>query len=208
MVGCLVAFLSLAVEVGGYGQFARSIEDFGKRHLAVVPLEVNPMTGALLADACDREAHRFAVDLKAAVQRAFLPFLEVAHKTMPCTPPIGLEHQFVIHRFGRFKQEHLYQCSRLLAEVHTRLNDLGVVEHHHGTLGKMRRQVIKHVLADVSTFIDEQFGVVALCKRKLCYSLVGQRIIIVGYMYMSWIHSYIYYNVRRAEGSAICNRQW
>ena len=67
VVCCLVAFLSLAVEVGGYGQFARSIEDFGKRHLAVVPLEVNPMTGALLADACDREAHRFAVDLKAAV---------------------------------------------------------------------------------------------------------------------------------------------
>ena len=77
-----------------------------------------------------RESHRLAVDVERAAQLAFLPFLEIAHKTVPSTLVVGLEHQFVVGRLCRFEQKHLDECACLLAEVHSRLYHLGIVEHH------------------------------------------------------------------------------
>ena len=102
---------------------------------------------------------------------------------------IGLEHQFVVSRLCRFEQEHLDERTRFLAEMHSRLNHPGVIEHHKSTLGQMRRDIIEDILTDVSMVEDEQFGMIALCQREFCNSLVGQRIVIIRYMYMSWIHN-------------------
>ena len=57
----------------------------------------------------------------------------------------------------------------------------------------MAGDIIKDVLADVSIFEDEQFGVIALSQWELGNPFVGQRIVIIRYMYMSWIHNHLIY---------------
>jgi hypothetical protein len=61
----------------------------------------------------------------------------------------GLEHLFVVGRLGRFEQEHLNEGSCMLtvgislAEVHSGLNHLRVIEYHQSPFGKIVRQIIE-----------------------------------------------------------------
>ena len=53
LVGRLVAFLCLAVQVGRDGQFAHGFQNFSPSRLFVVPFKVNPVAGAaILAPGC------------------------------------------------------------------------------------------------------------------------------------------------------------
>ena len=99
-----------------------------------------------------------------------------------------MKHEFVVCGIGRFKQEHLDKGSRLLAEVHAGLDNLGVVEHHQGTLRQVARQIVERVFAHLAMTVDEQLAVVALGERKLGYALIGERIVIVADLYVFCIH--------------------
>ena len=75
--------------------------------------------------------------------------------------------------------------------MQSRLDYLGVVEHHHGTLGQILRQITEHVMAYLSMTVEQQFGTVTLLKRKLGYPFIGQRIVELAYpdMFNTIIHS-------------------
>ena len=73
-----------------------------------------------------------------------------------------LEHQLIVSRCSWLHQEHLDESSRLLAEVHARLDYLGIIEYHHGTLWQIVRKMEEHIVTHLAMLIDQQFTVVAL----------------------------------------------
>ena len=75
LISRLVALLRFAVEIWRYRQFAGNIKNLGKRYFVIIPLEIHPMTCALLMQTLYRETNRLTVDLKGATQFAFFPFL-------------------------------------------------------------------------------------------------------------------------------------
>ena len=68
------------------------------------------------------------------------------------------------------------------------LDDTRVVEHHQGTLWKIVGQTCEHVLAYLAVTIEEQLAAVALREGKLGNSFVGQRVVVVFYMYVFGVH--------------------
>ena len=73
-----------------------------------------------------------------------------------------LEHQLIVGRCSRLHQEHLDEGSRLLAEMHARLDYLGIIEYHHGTLWQIFWKMEEHIVTHLAMLIDQQFAVVAL----------------------------------------------
>ena len=113
----------------------------------------------------------------------------------------GLEHLFIVGGFGRLQQKHLYQGARSLAEVHARLDDLGIVEDHQRPLRQIVRQVIEDILPYLTLPVDEQFGLVTTGHRELGDPLVRKRIVIVADMDMSGIcHLFRVMRMRHGEG--------
>ena len=96
-------------------------------------------------------------------QRPFLPFLQIAHQTVPGTVACGLEHLFVVGGLSRFEQEHLDEGSCVLAvgiclaEVHTGLDHLRIIEHHQRPLRQIVGQVEEHVLPYYTFIIYKEF---------------------------------------------------
>ena len=133
------------------------------------------------------------INLYFTSQGSTLPLLEISDETVPGTMAGGLEHQFIVGGLCRFKEEDLNEGTSMIAigicltEMHTCLDDLRVVEHHQGSLRKIFREVIEHILPHLTMLIKKQFGVITLSDRKLRYAFVWERIVIVAYMYMSWI---------------------
>ena len=98
------------------------------------------------------------LDLYLTVKSATFPFLQIAHQTVPGTMTRGLEHELVVAGLGRLQQEHLDEGTRRrsvgirLAEMHTGLDNLGVVHHHEGTLRQILGQIEEMVFTH-HTFI-------------------------------------------------------
>ena len=72
--------------------------------------------------------------------------------------------------------------------MQSRLDDTGVVEDHECSLGQQLWQGAERCLADAATVIDKQLAAVALGKRELCNALVGQRIVVIAYLYVLCVH--------------------
>ena len=68
------------------------------------------------------------------------------------------------------------------------LDNLGIVEHHEGTLGQVLGQVEEEVLSHLTMTVDEQFRLVTLCLREFRNALVGQIVVIFADMYLLRIH--------------------
>ena len=102
------------------------------------------ITHHLSAGGSQREL--FSLNGKIALERSFFPFLQITNQTKPGTMARQLEHQFIIGRIGRFQEKHLDEGSSLLAEVHTGLYHLRVVEHHQCTLWKIIGQMIEGIV--------------------------------------------------------------
>lgn len=48
---------------------------------------------------------------------------------------------------------------------------------------------MKDCFTDAPTFIDEKFAAITLLERELCDSLVGQRVVVVAYLYVFRVHN-------------------
>ena len=72
--------------------------------------------------------------------------------------------------------------------MQTCLDDFGVIEDHECSFGEEGRQGAEHGLADVTILIDEELAAVAFGQRELCNALVGQRIVVVAYLYVLCVH--------------------
>ena len=135
--------------------------------------------------------HLLTLYLDFATKRALFPLLEVAHQAIPRALLGGLEHQFVVRRLGRLKQEHLDEGTCILAEMHTSLDNLGVIKHHESTLGQILGEVIEYIVTYLALTVNQQLRVVALGNREFSNTLIGERIIIIADTNMSWIGIHI-----------------
>ena len=155
LIGLLVAFLCLAVQVGRDGQLAEHFEDVGKGHLRIVPAEVHPVTGAAALAPLGSQRQRASFYGHLAAQGAFLPFLQVAHHAEPGGVLSLLEVQHVVVWLDGFQAKNFDQCARLLAEVQAGLNDLGVVEHHQATCRHVVGQGGEAVFGHLSVAVNQ-----------------------------------------------------
>ena len=146
LIGRLVALLCLAVQVRRNGQFTQHIENVGKIDVGIVPLELNELTGSLLALTNCRYLKLFVFYFKVPNECSFLPFFLIAYQTQPRTAMRLLEHLFIVSRYRRLQQENFDQCTCVLAEVQTSLNNLCIVHNHQGSLRQVFGQVIEYVL--------------------------------------------------------------
>ena len=72
------------------------------------------------------------------IEPSLLPFLQIAHQTIPLHTPFLGKVQLVVVGESGLETKHLNQCSLhtiggLLAEMQSCLDDLCVVEHHQGS---------------------------------------------------------------------------
>ena len=157
----LVTFLCLAVKIWRYRKLADGIQDLRKTYLVGIPIEVNPEVCAsgdfcvLRVVATDGEDKLMAVDVKLAMQRTFLPFLEVTNHAPPRAVATCLEYLLIVNGESGLHQEYLYQCASLLPEVHTRLYHFGIIEYHQRTSRQMVGQMIENIFRHYAVFIQE-----------------------------------------------------
>ena len=118
---------------------------------------------------------------------SFFPFLEVAHKAEPFTFSFACEVLLILFRQGRFQDEYLDECSSLFVEMQTCLHHFRVVEHHQCSLREIPGEIPENVFADASVAVHQQFRTVALRERVFCYAFLGKRVVVVLYLYVSWI---------------------
>ena len=165
LVGGLVAILRFTIEIGRNRQFAHHIDDGGETDISI-PFKIDAMGGAVNGAARRLNGQFSIFNVQCPCQRAFLPFLQIAHQTVPGTVACGLEHLFVVGRLSRFEQEHLDESSifplstflfPLFSEVHTGLNHLRIVEYHQRTLRQIVGQVEEHVLPYYTFIIYKEF---------------------------------------------------
>ena len=128
------------------------------------------------------------LDLEVALQTALLPLLQVAYHAEPRAMTCRLEHELIVGRIGRLHEEDLYQGTRLLAEMQTRLNHPGVVVNHQSALGQILRQTVEYILAYLTMTVEKKFGVVALRQGELGNALIRKGVIVIGNFYMFCIH--------------------
>ena len=79
LVGLLVAFLRLAVQVRWDWKFAYRFQYIGKSQTVIVPFEVNPMAGSSTFPTGSTERNGLSLHLDTTLQGTFLPFLQIAH---------------------------------------------------------------------------------------------------------------------------------
>ena len=194
LVSGLVALLGLAVEVWRNGKLAHGVKNLGEVDLGCVPLEIDPIVGAptLLYGLAPvhrcRQGELVAFYLKVTLQRAILPFLQVAYHAEPTATCRRLGHLLVVDGLRGLHEEDLYQRASLLAEVHARLDDPRVVEHHKRALGKILRKIIEDIIRQLALVVYQQLAVVAFLQWELCYTLIWKTIVIIVYSYMFCIH--------------------
>ena len=104
-----------------------------------------------------------------------------------------LKYQLVIYRVNRFHQEQLYPRTCFLAEMHARLNHLGVVEHHQGSLRQIIGKMKEGIFAHHTFIIYKELALVALRHRKAGNTVVGKGIVIIANSYMLCIHIIMLY---------------
>ena len=71
----------------------------------------------------------------------------------------------------------------ILMEMQAGLHHLRVVEHHEHVFWQMLRNTEEAVFTDDAVPVEQQFGAVALGQRIFGYALVGERIVVVFYLY-------------------------
>ena len=162
LVGGLIAVLRLTIEIRRNRQFAHHVDDGGETDVSI-PFKVDTMGGTMNWAARSLNGQCSMFHVQCPRERAFLPFLQIAHQTVPGTVACGLEHLFIVGRLCRFEQEHLDEGTCLLtvgiglAEVHSGLDHLRIVEHHQRTLRQIVRQVEEHVLPYYTFIIYKEF---------------------------------------------------
>ena len=68
----------------------------------------------------------------------------------------GLEHEFIISRFCRLHQENINKRTCFLAEMHTRVYHLGIVEYHQGSLREICGKMMENIIAYLAVLINQQ----------------------------------------------------
>ena len=122
-------------------------------------------------------------------QRSFFPLLQVADEAVPRALAATGKVLLILRRFCRFQKEDFYQGSGpILPEMQPRLDDSRIVEDHECSLGQQLWQGAERRLADAASVIDEQLAAVALGERELCDALIGQRVVVIAYLYMLCVH--------------------
>ena len=96
LIGGLVALLGLAVEIWRNGELAHRLENLGKRHVVVVPFEVDAIAGAMNVATGGTHRESLAMNIELTLQGTFFPFLQIAHETIPRAVASHLEHQLIV----------------------------------------------------------------------------------------------------------------
>ena len=211
LVSCLVALLRFAVEVGWDGELADSVDDFGEGEKPLpsplqrrgspvsvppsfggdgggCPFKFNQLARAVRAFARCRNCQLSIINCQLSRQRPFFPLLQVPHEAIPRALAATGKVLLILGWLCRFQQEDFDESSRLLPEVQTCLDDSCIVEDHECSFGQKGWQGAELCLADAAPIIDEQFAAVALRQRELCDALIGQRVVVVAYLYVFCVH--------------------
>ena len=123
--------------------------------------------------------------------KTLFPLLEVAHDAAPLTLALHGEGVLVVGRSVGLKAEYLNAGTRRLVHNDTRANNLRVVEDEQRALRQLLGQRVKMALAYLAIAVYEQLRVAAILQRKLRNALVGQGIIKIVYIYVTFhIHHY------------------
>ena len=80
LIGGFITLLRLTIQIGRYRQLAHSIDNLGKGD-TTVPLEVNEMTGSLLAIVASCHSQRLTTDNDVTRQNSCLPLFQIADQT-------------------------------------------------------------------------------------------------------------------------------
>ena len=167
-----VTLLCLTIQIWWDGQLAHCIQYFRKRHIVIIPIEGNMLTGTVFTQSSGLKRQRNPIHFQRPSQRTFFPFFQIPNQTIPLTMTMSLEHQFIIGWCGWFQKEHLYQRSRFLAEMDSRLNDLSIIENHQSPCWQIVRKMIEYVFTHFPMPIYQQLGMVTLCNGKFGYPLI------------------------------------
>ena len=178
-----IALLGLAVQVGRNGYLAYGIEQRGKGHLVAIPGKGNfPRVAATLA-ARGRECELAAVDLDHLRERTLLPALAVAHQAQPGAGTGGLEYLLVVARQHWLEAEDFDRGAGVLAETQAGVDDARVVVDEHRALWQQCRHLVEAVLAHALRGRKlQQLALLPLVQGVLGDALVGQGIVVVGYL--------------------------
>ena len=177
-----VAGLRITVQVWRDRQFADSFEHLGKGHLVVVPAEHHFVSRAAHSLSLGSQRQFAFAHRDAFFQFTLFPLFQVTDEASPRHAARGCKILLIVERRVRFEAEHLNQRTGRFIKVQTRLNHLGIVEHHEFTLFQVVRQVIEHVLFNFAFAVNQQFRFIAVCFRVFSDAFIGQRVVIVRNM--------------------------
>ncbi len=182
LVGGLVALLGFAVEVGRNRQLAYGIENLGKRESGIIPREMNGKGVArLLALGGTQRDHLATGHRDRKLDKGVTELLGVADHTFPSTTHGAAKRELVVVGRNGLEAEDLDTGTADLVKHQSRLNDTRVVVDQQRMGGDIVAHMVEQILADVSVLVNQQLGVVALGQRVFGDTLIGERIIIVGY---------------------------
>lgn len=154
-------------------------------------------TGLVAFGAEGEGATVFEIDF--ALKDLSFPFLEIAHHTYPTDTLGTAEVLLIIVRRMWFKKKHFNERTCSLCKMQTGLDDAGVVHHHQRTLREQRGEVVEMFVGHLlSRAVDKEFGVVAFGKRIASNTLIGERIVIVGYLYMTGVSEHFSFSLWQA----------
>ena len=95
LIGGFVALLRRAVQIWGNGQFTHHVDNLGKTHRGI-PFKVDAVGCSVNLSARSTYYALCIINYAFSRQRAFFPFFQITHQTIPGTMTCGLEHQFII----------------------------------------------------------------------------------------------------------------
>ena len=145
----------------------------GKLNYAGLPLSGEKPCLEIHADEC-----RIAVTT-VQTQDIILPALGIADDTAPYAASDGSENGTVFGRFDRLQAENLDMSPASPLEMHTRRNNLGIVEYHYGRSGKEIGEFAEDIFIDLTVLVVQKLRAVALRKGIFGYPVVSERIIVI-----------------------------
>ena len=171
-----VDLLALAVEIGRNGYAAQIFEQLAEGHIGV-PRKAHYMLPLAAFDDLGAQFARAAVTVEVDLDESRFPLFQIAHYAAPLALAAHGESPLVIGGEVRLQTEHLDTRPRRLVQDDARADNLGVVEHQQRLRRQLASQIAETPLGDRAVAVDEQFRVAALREREFSDTLVGQRII-------------------------------
>lgn len=178
----------LAVQIRRDGDCTASFQDRGERQVAL-PGEFHYAGLTLTGEKTRLQIHadkgRIAIPAVQA-QDIIFPTLGIAYDAAPYAVSCGSKHGTVFRRLYRLKAENLNMSPARPLEMHTRRNDLGVVEYHDGRSWKKLREIPEQIFVDLPVLVMQKLRAVTLRQGILRDPVISERIIVIFDVYVGY----------------------